>query len=73
MKKVKHEKIKYEYTIGKKCNMRRVKNEEGATLEECNTEKVQHEKSATQKHEKSATLKKCNMKRMQHEKSVYWK
>ena len=38
------------HAIRKKCNMGRVQHEEGATLEDCNTEKVQHEKV---QHEKS--------------------
>ena len=47
----------------KECNM-------NATWKKCNTEKVQHGKSATRK---SATCKKCNTENVEHAKSATWK
>ena len=50
---------------------------DSATRKECNTKKVKHEKSATQKSSmkivqqgKRTAGKECNMKKMRHEKSA---
>ena len=47
-----------------------MQHEKNATWKKCNTEKVQHGKSATRK---SATCKKCNTENVEHAKSATWK